>query len=218
MAQYYFLTPEKIVTVRNGIDLSCFPDVREQTSKDRRIIVGTAARLEPAKGLEYLLQACAQLRKNGSSIELRVAGTGSHQKNLFNLAASLGVEDCVRFIGHVDDMPSFYRGLDMFVLPSLTEGLPLVVLEAMASCKPVIATLVGGIPEVLNNDVEGLLVPPFDSVAIAKAMGILASSSRMRVSMGQAARRRAERNFSLDRVEREISGVYRQLLSNITTW
>ncbi len=216
MASYYEIPVDRMITVRNGVDLAEFHAAGDFTNdRDRnRVVFGTAARLTPMKGLEYLIQAAHQLHHMGVPIEVRIAGAGSHLKSLEQLAASLDLSDCIHFLGHVDDMPSFYRDLDVFVLPSLSEGLPLVVLEAMATGRPVAATRVAGTPEVVRDGVDGLLVPPADAEALADALAKLAGDPAMRREMGAAGRTRVQADFGTDRVAREIVQVYERVLND----
>lgn len=216
MASYYEIPSDRMITVRNGVDLAEFHAVGDPNSGTvrNRVVFGTAARLTPMKGLEYLIQAAHQLHHRGVPIEVRIAGTGSHLKSLEQLAASLDLSDCIHFLGHVDHMPSFYRDLDVFVLPSLSEGLPLVVLEAMATGRPVAATRVAGTPEVVRDGVDGLLVPPADAEALTDALATLAGDPADRREMGTAGRTRVQAEFGLDRVAREIAQVYERVLND----
>jgi glycosyltransferase involved in cell wall biosynthesis len=111
-------------------------------------------------------------------------------------------------------MPAFYRELDVFGLPSVsTEGLPLVVLEAIASRRPVIATTVGGTPEVVREGVDGSLVPPADAAKLAQAMAKLARDAKLRRAMGESGRERVARDFSMERVAREVANVYTRVMA-----
>jgi glycosyltransferase involved in cell wall biosynthesis len=205
---------ERIVTVRNGVDLSDF-DMENPASTSKganRVVVGTAARLVPQKGLAYLIEAAARLARKSKAFELRIAGTGSQLESLERLAQSLGLSDSVRFLGHITDMSEFYRAIDVFVLPSLFEGLPLVVLEAMAMSKPIVATRVAGTPEVVRDGVDGFLVPPADAPALGDALERLVHNPPLRQRMGAAGRQRVLTDFCIDRVAREVVQVYDQIL------
>lgn len=217
MADYYGLPLNRILTVRNGIRLSdyCSPSATEQARGSGSVVFGTAARLAPMKGLEYLLQAAGLLREQGLTFSLRIAGSGSCRRSLETLSITLGIQDQVTFLGQVRDMSAFYRSLDVFVLPSVsTEGLPLVVLEAMANEKPVIATELAGTPEVIRNGVEGLLVPPGDAQLLAAAMAKLASDAELGHEMGTAGLERVMSEFAIDRVAREVVEVYQRVLAD----
>jgi glycosyltransferase involved in cell wall biosynthesis len=217
MARYYRLPPERMTTVRNGIDASEF-DGRANGAvlggQGDRVIFGTAARLERAKGLEFLIEAGGRLVRQRIPFEMRIAGTGRQRESLEQLARSLNIADRVHFLGPVQpaDMPAFYQSLDVFVLPSLSEGLPLVMLEAMAMAKPVAASRLAGIPEVIRDGVDGLLVPPGDAGALGDALAKLAGDPTWRQQLGAAARERVHENFTLERVAREIAQVYERVL------
>jgi glycosyltransferase involved in cell wall biosynthesis len=216
MGEYYNLPRERIVTIRNGIDPTEFDGTARTNNlqQSRRTIFGTAARLAPMKGLEYLIRAAGRLRDGRIDFELRIAGTGSQQEELQNLAASLGLADEVRFVGQLSDMAEFYRDLDVFVLPSVSsEGLPLVVLEAMAMGRPIVATRLAGTPEVVRDEIDGLLVPPADVESLAEALGKLANDSDRRCEMGKNGQDRIGSDFRIERVAREVSQLYARVLA-----
>jgi glycosyltransferase involved in cell wall biosynthesis len=214
MIAYYDLNPNTITTVRNGVNLGEFGVTDLAKHKSDNFTVGTAARLGPMKGLEYLIDAVASLGNAGTPCELRIAGTGSHRQALEQLATKLGVAERVHFLGHVADMSRFYQELDVFVLPSLSEGLPLVVLESMAAGTPVVATNIAGTPEVLRDGVEGCLVPPASSDALSVALQRLAADHSNRDRLAAAGRARVHAEFGTDRVAREIANVYRRLMND----
>jgi glycosyltransferase involved in cell wall biosynthesis len=184
MARYYGFPLERIVTVRNGIDVGEFAAERARktaTASDGTIVIGTAGRLAPMKGFEHLIDAASELQARDVDFELRIAGTGNLLAGLEARVRDAGVSDRVRFCGHVSAMSDFYQQLHIFVLPSVsTEGLPLTVLEAMASGLPVVATDVGGTAEALRDGVDGLLVPPADPRRLADALSRLVRSREMR--------------------------------------
>jgi len=207
---------DAVHTVRNGIDVNRFSpvisDSPQPCSADTPFVVGTAARLEPNKGIEYLIRACAALRQEGGNLILRIAGDGPLRQDLAELASSLGIAPHVQFLGLVNDMRAFYRSLDVFVLPSLREGLPLTVLEAMATGLPVVATPVMGIVEVIRDRVDGILVPTADTEGLRSAIRRLAKDYTMRERLGKNARLQVERQFALERVVSEVFGIYRKVV------
>jgi len=213
--RYYHLPLDRVLTVRNGIDLAPFAAAQQRPDPppEGRAVFGTAARLVPMKGLDHLLHAVAALRRQGLCFELRIAGTGGLQDYLARLARTLHVHQHVHFLGHVTEMPAFYRGLDVFVLPSLDEGLPLVVLEAMAAARAVVATHVGGTSEALRHSIDGLVVPPADLNALGEAMALLARDPAMRRRMALSGRQRVQDDFSIQRVAGEVIEVYKQALA-----
>lgn len=207
-----------IRVVKNGVDVNAFCPEKRQARDRNSFVVGVAARLVKMKGLEYLLDAVGEMHGRGKSIELRVAGVGGEKESLIAQCQSLGIGQCVKFLGKVTVMPAFYRDLDVFVLPSVSaEGLPLVLLEAMASGIPVIATRVPGSVEVVRSGSDGLLVKPADSTALRHAIESLVGDEQMRSRMGREARARVVREFSMSRVFEELEDVYEGVASRRTS-
>jgi len=200
--------------VRNGIEIERFCSLDLQTGQEL-VTVGLAARLVTEKGIDNAIRACAKLRREDLSLTLKIAGRGGARREFENLAADLGIRDAVEFCGEISDMASFFRQVDIALMPSMAEGLPLFVLEAMAAGRPVVATNIAGIPEAVTNGVEGLLVPAGDVDAMADALGRLARSRELRLEMGARARMRAGKDFSAERMISECMAVYEAALK---TW
>jgi glycosyltransferase involved in cell wall biosynthesis len=216
MASYYRLPLRRINVVRNGIDVARFAARTRPactTAVDgRRCVIGAAARLAPMKGLEYLIEAVSGLREAGTPCELRIAGEGGALPGLQQLVASFGLQETVTFVGRVRDMPAFYRQLDIFALPSVSqEGLPLSVLEAMACGLPVVATTIGGTPEIIHDGVEGMLVEPADIAGLRRALAALAANPELRDRLARAGQRRVRAEFTVARVATQVSDVYASL-------
>ncbi|MBA3585933.1 MAG: glycosyltransferase [Gemmatimonadetes bacterium] len=207
----------KLQVVRNGIDLDRYcraadPRLRLLLARDEpRAVVLTVARLDPQKGHEYLLAAAAAIPQ----AVFVFAGEGEERPRLERMARALGVADRVRFLGHRSDIPDLLAVCDVFVLPSLYEGLPLAVLEAMAAAKPVVATAVGGTDEAVTNGKSGLLVPPAEPSALADAIRTVLGDPTVARRLGEAGQARARREFSASRMIREVSGVYEDLLERV---
>jgi glycosyltransferase involved in cell wall biosynthesis len=177
------------------------------------VTFGFAGRLEPPKGARLMVEAFARARTKVPGIRLRVAGTGSEERRVLATAGALGVTDAYEGLGvysRPTDRTSFMRGLDVFLLPSTTEGTPNCIVEAMAHGVPVIATSVGGIPDVVTPEV-GILVPPGDDNALAQAMVSLAADPRRRAEMRLAAVERYERLFSPSSVMPLLVETYRRV-------
>jgi glycosyltransferase involved in cell wall biosynthesis len=204
----------KIRIVRNGIDLDRYcraadPRLRRALAGDApRALVLTVARLDPQKGHEYLLAAAPAI----PHAVFVFAGEGAERPRLEEMARALGVGDRVRFLGHRSDIPDLLAVCDVFVLPSLYEGLPLAVLEAMAAAKPVIATAVGGTDEAVINGESGLLVPSAEPAALAAAIRTVLGDAAVARRLGEAGQIRVRREFSAGRMIAEVSGVYEDLL------
>ena len=205
----------KIRVVHNGVPLDTIrrrPDPairRVLTGEIDRPVVLTAARLEPQKGLEYLLKTAALVPNVGFAI----AGEGTARQSLESLAARLGVADRVRFLGHREDVPDLLANADLFVLPSLFEGLPVSVLEAMAAGVAVIASAIAGTDEVVRDGETGLLVAPRDPAALAAAVRVLTDNPERRHELAAAGAARVREEFSADVMVARIAATYEELLS-----
>lgn len=178
----------KVVVVPNGI-----PDDSARHRRRRgceRLRVGTLGRLAVKKGVHHLIGATCQLRASGLALELVIAGEGTELEPLQELAAELSISDIVDFAGFVPDceVADFLAGLDVFVLASLTEGLPFSVMEAMRAGLPIVASSVGGLPEMLSHGESALLVDPGDEAALAHAIARLAADPDLADRLGLAAR------------------------------
>ena len=162
------------------------------------VTFGFAARLEHLKGPMRLLEAFSVAHQTHRDMKLCIAGEGSQRREFVAVSRRLGLEEKCELVGvykSIEERSEFMKSIDVFVLPSLTEGTPNVIIEAMAHEKPVIATAVGGVPDLVPEDV-GILVPPDDNQALAAAMTRMAVDSEMRQRMGAAARRNYEQLFT----------------------
>jgi glycosyltransferase involved in cell wall biosynthesis len=201
----------KIRLIHSGIDVGRFAYDGNATEW-RTATIGTLAVLEPRKGHVFLLQAVARLKAHGLRLRCLLAGVGGERKHLEGLTRQLGLDSEVEFLGFVDDAPVFLAGINIFVHPSLHEGLGVAVLEAMASGKPVVATRVGGLSDVIIDGRTGLLVAPADSAALSEAIAaLIADPSRAR-AMGQAAAAHAREHFGLERMAARNEEYYFELL------
>jgi glycosyltransferase involved in cell wall biosynthesis len=206
---------DKIVVIRNGVDVSLFsPGKTEYMDGAGRspLRVGCVATLKRVKGHRVLLNATKRLIDDGLAVELILVGEGELKDALIREAGRLGIRDRVEFSGNVDDVPSVLSTFDLFVLPSLEEGLPMSILEAMAAGVPVVATRVGGIPELIKNGKEGVLVEPGDAEELASAIENVLSSPELARSMAEEARRKTNREFSVERMVREYESLYQEAL------
>jgi len=206
----------RVRVIHSGIDPIPFQSLPEREENDTSLIIGSAAVLEERKGLKFLLQAVANLRRRGCTIKLYLAGDGSQKRNLQILSQELGLQDSAVFLGFVSDIPQFLSQIDIFVLPSLNEGLGVAVLEAMASGRPVIATRVGGLPELVEDRVTGYLVPPGNPAALADAIVQLASQRILLREMGSKGKMRLERHFTLEKMAQRNEEFYYDLQSRFS--
>ena len=207
------ISARKIEVVRNGIPLDRFagatPGALARTLPgDERPLVLTVARLDLQKGHTYLLQAAALV----PDAVFALVGEGDQRAALEAQARGLGIQDRVLFLGHRTDIPELLAACDLFVLPSLFEGFPLSVLEAMAAGKAVIASDIGGTDEAVVHRETGILVPPGDAAVLAGAIRTLLGDSGMARRFGQAGQTKALREFSAERMVRRVSEIYEELL------
>jgi len=169
-----------------------------QSRSDGKVIFGFAARLEEGKGPLVLVDALVNIHREAPLAILRIAGIGSQSSEVKDRVRQFALSEACEFFGHYSDAlgrTAFMKSLDVFVLPSLAEGTPNSVVEAMAQGIPIIATTVGGIPDILDSDC-GLLIPAGNAAALAEAMLLLARDPALRASMGAAAKQRYEKLFS----------------------
>jgi len=220
------LPAEKIAVIRNGLDLDEFDAAARAgplatlAPMPEGALIGAVGRLEPQKGMTYLLDAFSRLPPRFAGAELWIAGDGPEAHALQEQAASAGVAERVRFLGLRHDVPALLERFDLFVLPSLWEGLPNAVLEAMAARRAVVATEVDGTPEAVvdisaanADEATGVLVPPRDSDALAQAMGRLLDDSQLRMRLGEAGRRRVAAEFGMERMVNQTQALYETALA-----
>jgi glycosyltransferase involved in cell wall biosynthesis len=226
-------SPKLADVIYNGIDLGQVPgpaaraSVRQELGiPDGTFVVGTIARLDPVKDLGTLIRAVARLvgrdprsgpgvgdPRSGAGVNdalLLVIGDGSEMPALQQEARAAGIADRVRFLGHRNDARRWLAGCDLSANSSITEGVSLTILEAMAAGLPVVATRVGGTPEVVDT-ASGILVPPRDVDNLAVVLSDLRAEQSRRRAFGCAARRRVEQHFTMERMVSEYRQVYERL-------
>lgn len=208
---------EHMTSVPTGIDLDRFKprsktEARRQLALDERPTLGILATLRDWKGHDYLLEAFAQLRKDFPQWHLLVIGDGPWRPRLDERMQTLALADGVSFVGNQADAPAWLNALDLFALPSFgDEGVPQAIMQAMACGLAVVSTPVGGIPEAVIDKETGLLVPPKDAVALARALARLMSDQDMRERMGAAGRERALARFGIDIMLDRMETIFRRL-------
>jgi len=208
------LAPGAVRVVPNGI---AFPSGvrsavrRELGLGDDEMLLVAVGNLYAVKGHDVLLRALGELRRGGEATpwRLAVAGRGEEEGALRTLAREEGLDERVHLLGFRSDVADVLAAGDVFVMPSRSEGLPLALVEAMSMGLPIIASDVGGIPEVVARDIEGLLVPPGDAHALAGALLGLWRDPAGRAALGSAAAERARRDFSVARMAEAYEAVYR---------
>jgi glycosyltransferase involved in cell wall biosynthesis len=212
---------DRIRLIPNGV--VAYPFTRRQNSAALRAELGVppaarivlvSSRLNRMKGLPYFLEAAAVVAARLQDVYFVVAGDGAERKKLEEYAFDLGIARRVLFVGFRTDVPDLLSQAAISVLPSLSEGLSNSLLESMAAGVPVVATLVGGNPEVVDHGVTGLLAPPRDSFALAHAMLHLLENPDLAARFGAAGRQRAANVFSVERAVRETERLYTGLVES----
>ncbi|MGO9340654.1 MAG: glycosyltransferase family 4 protein [Terracidiphilus sp.] len=203
---------ENICLIKNGIDLrpfdSAVPSLRKNQVEQGIAVVGLVGRLAPEKGVDVFLTAAERVLSQRKDVKFVVAGDGPDRTELESLIDKLGIRAGVTMLGRCDDMPSFYASLDIMVSSSRHEGLPIAILEGMASRLPLIATPVGAIPTVIKDGLTGALVPAENPELLAMAIMDLLRDSIKREKLGGAARRLIEADFSAARMAADYLRVY----------
>jgi glycosyltransferase involved in cell wall biosynthesis/peptidoglycan/xylan/chitin deacetylase (PgdA/CDA1 family) len=211
--------PKRIVVVQNGIDLTRGRRNNQNTKgklkrNGKNPIVGTITRLSPQKDIPTFLKMAALVIKDVPKTQFLIVGDGEKRKELQDLAEKLGLGDHVRFLGYRKDVPDLLKTFDIFALSSLWEGLPIVILEAMAAEKPVVATAVDGVAEVVEHGKTGLLAEPKRPDLLAKfAIELIRNPNRAK-EMGKRGRERLERSFSINRVINTVEQIYLSQMLN----
>ena len=195
---------DKVSVIYNGISLPGSggeEDIRGRFGiGSHAVVIGSVARLVPSKGIQHLLDAIPLVRGCCRDACFMIVGAGPYEEVLKARAKALGVDDHVIFTGYVNPVWDCLDAMDIFVLPTLSEGLGVSVLEAMAMGKPVIASNVGGIPEIIEHGQNGYLVPPGDAAALASAIIRLIENARIRSSFSLKGRERVAARFSAQRM------------------
>jgi len=178
---------------------------------DNAVVVGAACRLVPLKGLMTLIRAMASLSLEFPGLRLEIAGSGPQREDLEREIRRLRLDDQIQLLGWKQDLRLLFRKWDIFVTPSLDEGLGIATLEAMAEGLPVVATTIGGLPELVEDGHTGFLVLPQDVDALSKALRRLISDPKLRYSMGSAGRNRILEKFSVRSMVAKIESIYDSL-------
>lgn len=211
--------PGNVSVVLNAIDPTMFKRDPQMEAGARlrfglapdSLVIGAVGRLEPQKDFPRLVAAFLQVAPAIPNAVLVIAGDGSERATLDALAASSGLGDRVRLLGHVDDVRALHHTLDIFVQSSVYEGTPNAVLEAMALESPIVATDAGGTAELARDGQEALIVPHSDTAALAAALHRAAVNRELRHTLAAAARRRVETDLSFESRMRRVEAVYDEL-------
>jgi glycosyltransferase involved in cell wall biosynthesis len=214
----YLPRGKPLTIVPYGIDLARFQPRPEDGRTSDELVVGAVARLSPEKGLDVLLRAAARLLDGGRALRVVLAGDGPLRGALERLAGRLGIERSVDFLGEVpyEQVPAVLARLDIFALPSRAEGFGVAALEAQAMELPVAGSNVHGIPDVVEHERTGLLVPPGDPEALAAAIARLAGDPALRAALGRAGRKLVQERYRWEENTAQMERLYGHLLRTFT--
>lgn len=215
------LDPNKIVLIRNGVDLRRFNFIDRSCRINRPLHILGIGRLASHKGFDVLMRASALLSDADLSFRCTIVGDGPERGELLRLREALGLSDIVDMVGAIpsSELMGYYEDADLLVVPSLVEadgtrdGLPTVVIEALATGLPVVASAAAGIPEIIAHLETGVLVPQEDPNALAEALILLIENSELRMNLGRNGRRRVEKEFDLHRSGARLEAAIASLLA-----
>lgn len=213
------IPPSICEVLPNGVDCEEFAPPSSREDAKRRLglpvacpVVGYVGRLSAEKDLGTLLRGLARLIENGLSVRALIVGDGPARDELHNTIRDLSLEQHVTLVGHTPDPRPYYAAMDVFILSSLREGLPNVLLEAMAMAVPVVTTPVGGIPQLIRDGETGTLIPPGDDRALAEAVKQLVTDRSRAVALGENARQHVKTHYGFDRrmerLEQILEGLF----------
>jgi glycosyltransferase involved in cell wall biosynthesis len=213
---------EKFTVIRLGVELGervgATPETRARARRmmgipDGRFTVGWIGRMTAVKRTDDILLAFKRLVEGGVDSCLCLVGDGPDREETERLAHDIGIVERCLFLGYQDDVAPFYAAFDALVLPSANEGTPVSVIEALAGGRPVVATRVGGVPDVVRDGVDGFLVEPGDIDALAERLGRLAADPALAGRMGEAGRARVLERYSVERLVGDVDALYKKLLA-----
>lgn len=222
LVQNLGLPAHKVLAIPNAVELRRFAALPPEPARRRMRdafgipsdapVIGSLARLNPQKGLTYLISAMPTILAAHPDTHVLLVGDGPLHDDLLAQARALGVDHRIHFAGYRANTAEFLRAMDLFVLPSLYEGMPLSILEAMGAALPIVATAVDGTPEAVAHGETGLLIPPKDPRALAEAVISLLGNRQRAASMGRRGRARAEAQFSETAMLERIGRVYGEMV------
>jgi len=203
----------KAVVVPNAVQDTFFKNSASQREARRNLglpiagnIIGVPGTLRPVKGHQFFFKAAAQLVDQFPDLQIAIIGSGEQEyvENLFKIVREYGIEENVMFLGSINEMPSFYRACDVVCIPSRAEPFGRVVIEAYASGVPVVATAVGGIPEIIDHNVDGVLVSYGDTIGLATAMGELIKDQALGERLSRTALEKAKDRYHEDAYKKDL--------------
>lgn len=213
------VSPGRVTHICNGVDVDRFRAAPSSGSRQGPLVIGTVGRLQAVKNQILLVRACGQLRRQAPGLadawRLRLVGDGPERPALEAAIDAEGLRSVATITGWNDDVPAALRDIGVFVLPSLNEGISNTILEAMATGLPVIATAVGGSPELVADNETGFLIPANDPAALAERLLRYLQSPALLHAHGKAARARAESEFSIQRMLRDYDSLYHDVIASL---
>ncbi len=217
------LGEKKVITLYNGVEISRFKNIEESVQRqlkqslklpsNSQIIVTVAVLREP-KGIQYMLNALPALLDKNPNIHYLIVGDGAYGASLRELAADLAIQEHVTFAGHRADIPALLSISDIFVLPTLGDALPTVLIEALAAEIPIVASNVGGVPEIVENEVNGLLVPPGDSSELTQACLQFLQNRELASQIVQVGNAIVQQRFNISVQIEKLSHIYEEVSSS----
>jgi glycosyltransferase involved in cell wall biosynthesis len=212
--EFFGWPPERVTTLPTGIDLEVFsptgPAAKLVDESDGQPLVGMVSVLRSAKGHNIWLQAVRRLRDANFKARYVIVGDGPVRQKVQDQIKELQLEDCVRMLGHRDDVPEVLRALDLLVIPSRQEGIPQVGLQALATQTPTVGSDVGGIPSIIHHGETGRLVPPENPEALAQAMREALEQGEITRAMAERGRAFVETHYDLDTMLDILEALYRR--------
>ncbi len=200
---------EKILQLPNAVDTAKYNSLDIKRVKTASIRFGFCGRVEKVKGLDTLIEAFKNLKiQSELELEVIIAGNGSYINQIKDMARSAGVEECIEFLGSIDDVPGFLNEIDIYIQPSYAEGLSNSVLEAMSAGLPVIASKISGNLDLVEDGVNGMLFEPGNSVALSEKMKEMIATPKRRIEMGENNRKKIEVNYSTNSIGEKLVRLY----------
>ena len=215
------LASDRVSSIANGVDFERFSHgsrekIRNEFHFDeKKIVVGMVTRLVDAKGCRELIESAHTLSNKYPELRFLLVGEGPDDEKYHKMVQEFGIKDVFILTGLRDDIPDILAGIDIFALPSYTEALPYAIIEAMSAGKPVITTTVGGIPELINDGVEGFLITPKDLSALSEKIEILTNDENLRNRFGVAAESKIRENYFLEKTVNMTTSLYRNILGDV---
>jgi glycosyltransferase involved in cell wall biosynthesis len=207
----------RIATIYNGTDVALFegalPNLRLELNAGNRPLIGTVARLEEQKGLRYFIEAARDVISKLPEALFVIVGEGSERAKLTELIREHRLEHNILLLGSLENMPGVYASLDIFVLASINEGMPMTILEALGAARPVIATRVGSVEQLILQDETGILIEPRDVSALSTAILRLLYDRPLARTLAAAGAARVKRHFTAGSMASKYVEIYRQVLS-----